>query len=315
MSAKASTPHVGRVTSLPLVWIVPLVALALGGWLIFQALRDRGREIDIDFADGTGVEEGKTQLKYKGGTVGQVTAVDLKKDLSGVVVRVRLQKAADALARQGSLFWIERPRIGFSGVSGLGTLLTGVQVEVRPGPGPEARHFTGLEKAPPPIPPNTGKTFLLSSDKLASLNVGSPVFYREFKVGEVEASRLADDATAVIVRIRIEDPYVALVRTDTRFWNAGGFSFKVGLLGAELKNTSLEALVSGGVAFATPEPGKDGQLAPLAPEDSLFQIQNEHDKAWLTWAPHIPIQSPEHAQPEQRPRLGDLPDMVKDSKQ
>jgi paraquat-inducible protein B len=295
-----STPKVTRVSSLPLVWIVPLIALILGGWLILHTLRNRGPEITIDFADGTGVEEGKTQLKHKGGTVGVVTAVDIKSDLSGVTVRLRLNKSAAAVAREGSRFWIARPQIGLSGVSGLDTLLSGVQLRVRPGSGALTTHFNGLEKAPR-RPPHEGRSFLLQGDHLGSLNAGSPVFYREVKVGEVETSRLADDASSVVVRIRVETRYADLVRTDTRFWNAGGFSFKVGLLGAELKNTSLESLVSGGVAFATPEPsGKNGQLAPVAEEEAVFQLQAEHDKEWLTWRPKIAIQ-PEENSADQNP--------------
>jgi paraquat-inducible protein B len=135
-----------------------------------------------------------------------------------------------------------------------------------------------------------GRSFILQSDKLGSLSTGAPVFYRELKVGEVETSRLADDSAAVLVRIHIEAPYVDLVRTSTRFWNAGGFSFKVGLLGAELKNTSLESLISGGVSFATPDAAP---LAPPADEGTVFQLTTEPDKDWLKWAPKIPVKSPE----------------------
>jgi paraquat-inducible protein B len=306
-----STPKVARASSIPLIWIVPLIALLLGGWLIFRAVHDHGPEVTIEFEDGTGVEAGKTQLKHKGGTVGTVTAVDMKPDLSGVIVRLRLDKSAAALARKGSRFWIVRPEIGFSGVSGLNTLLTGVQLAVRPGDGPLVGNFTGLEKAPPPEPSNEGRSFFLQCDRLGSLNPGSPVFYREVKVGEVEASRLADDATAVLVRIRVETRYADLVRTDSHFWNAGGFSFKVGLLGAELKNTSLESLVSGGVAFATPEPAdKNGQLAPPAEEGAVFKLQTEQDKDWLSWKPKIPIH-PQESGPDQNPPPKDLSDVMK----
>ncbi|HTO02139.1 MAG TPA: MlaD family protein, partial [Opitutus sp.] len=130
------------------------------------------------------------------------------------------------------------------------------------------------------------------SDQLGSLTTGAGVFYRQMKVGAVETSRLADDATAVMIRIHIEAPYADLVRTNTRFWNAGGFSFKVGLLGAELKNTSLESMLSGGVAFATPS-GEGGALAEVAPEGMVFQVASEAEKEWIKWAPKIPLVAPE----------------------
>ena len=116
------------------------------------------------------------------------------------------------------------------------------------------------------------------------------MFFRELKVGSVDTSRLADDATAVLVRIHVEEPYIDLVRTNSRFWNAGGLSFKVSLFGAELKDTSLESLVTGGVAFATP----DGDpLAPAAPDGFLFTLAAEPDKDADKWAPKIAIKSPE----------------------
>ncbi|MFT3781549.1 MAG: MlaD family protein [Nibricoccus sp.] len=250
-------PTVNRARSFSLVWVVPLIAIALGGWIGFKEHRKRGPEITILFADGTGVSPGKTMLEYKGVSVGHVTSVELQSGLGGVMVRVRLDKTATELAREGSLFWILQPEIGFSGVRGLDTLLTGARLNVRPGKGPYNDHFIGVEKTPPPEIPEQGKTFTLKSDRLGSLTTGAGVFYREMKVGVVETSRISSDSTSVLIRIHIEAPYADLIRTNTRFWNAGGFSFKVGLLGAELKNTSLESLVAGGIAFATPEPGKE----------------------------------------------------------
>lgn len=165
-------------------------------------------------------------------------------------------------------------------------------MNVRPGKGAPASHFIGLERTPPPVLADEGKNFVLQSDRLGSLTTGAGIFYREMKVGVVETSRLADDATGVLIRIHIEAPYADLVRTDTRFWNAGGFSFKVGLLGAELKNTSLESMLSGGVAFATPD-NNGKELAPPAPEGTVFRVSPDPEKEWLQWAPKIPLRAPE----------------------
>lgn len=291
-SSPAPVPKVSRAPRFPLVWVVPLVALAVGGWMMVRELKDRGPEIAIEFADGSGVTADKTELDYKGVSVGRVTAVELKPALDGVVVRVRLNKTAAGIAREGALFWVVHPEISLTGVRGLDTLLTGPRLNVRPGRGAPAERFVGLERTPPPEIADEGRTFVLRSDQLGSLTSGAGVFYRQMKVGAVETSQLADDATGVLIRIHVEAPYADLVRTNTRFWNAGGFSFKVGLLGAELKNTSLESMLTGGVAFATPE-GDDGVVAPLAPEGTLFQIAAEPDKDWLKWAPKIPLTAPE----------------------
>jgi paraquat-inducible protein B len=208
-----------------------------------------------------------------------------------VSIRVRLKSDAAALARAGAQFWIVRPEIGFSGVRGLDTFVTGVRINVLPGSGTPGESFTGLDSPPAPDVVDEGRTFILRGGRLGSLGTGAPVFFREFKVGSVETSRLSDDATAVLVRIHIEAPYVDLVRTNSRFWNTGGFSFKASLFGgAELKDTSLESLVTGGVAFASPD-GSD--FAPPARNGAQFDLVSEPDEAWLKWAPRIPIKSTE----------------------
>jgi paraquat-inducible protein B len=283
-------PKVSRAPAFPLIWVVPLIAIAIGCWMGFSELYNRGPEITIDFADGSGVEARKTMLEYKGVSAGTVEAVELKPGLGGVSIRLRLKKSAALLASAGAQFWIVRPEIGFSGVRGLDTLVTGVRLNVLPGKGQPAEHFTGLDKTPAPDVTDQGRAFILQSDRLGSLTTGAPVFYREFKVGEVEASRLSDDSTTVLIRIHIEGPYVDLVRTNTKFWNTGGFSFKVSLFGgAVLKDTSLESLITGGVAFATPD---DAALAPPAPKDTQFTLTSEPEKDWLKWSPKIPIKPP-----------------------
>jgi paraquat-inducible protein B len=283
-------PKVSDAPAFPLIWVVPLIALAIGGWMGFRELHNRGPEITIDFSDGSGVEAGKTVLEYKGVSAGTVEAVELKPGLDGVTIRLRLKRNSASLASTGAQFWIVRPEIGFSGVRGLDTLVSGVHLNVQPGKGPPAEHFTGLDKTPAPDIVDQGRTFILQSDKLGSLTTGAPVFYREFKVGEVETSQLSDDSTTVLIRLHIEAPYVDLVRTNSRFWNAGGFSFNLSLFGgAQLKNTSLESLITGGVAFATPD---TDPLAPVAPSGAQFVLASEPDKDWLKWSPKIPVKSP-----------------------
>jgi paraquat-inducible protein B len=270
--------------------VVPVIAAAIGLWMGLRELRNRGPEVTLDFSDGSGVEAGRTTLEYKGITAGTVESVELRPDMQGVTIKLRLKKNAASLANAESKFWIVHPEIGFSGVHGLETLVSGVRINVLPGGGPVAKHFTGLDATPAPKVTNEGRSFILHADRLGSLTTGAPVFYRELKVGSVEASHLSEDSTSVLIRIHIEEPFKDLVRTSTRFWNTGGFSFKVNLFGAQLKDTSLESLVSGGVAFATPDAAP---LAPAAEAWADFALASDPDKDWGKWAPKITVQSPE----------------------
>ena len=290
MSA-APAPKITRARTLPLIWIVPIVALVVAGWMIFREQRNHGPEISIEFADGSGVEAGKTPLEYNGVAVGTVQTVELTRDLARVVVRVRLKKNAANVARAGAEFWIVHPEVSFSGVRGLETLVRGVRLNVRPGSGAPATRFQGLDSPPAPELTAAGRAFILKSDRLGSLAPGAPVYYREVKVGAVETSRLARDATSVLIRIRVFNPYIDLVRTNTRFWNAS-FSIKGGLFsGFDIKNVSLETLFTGGVGFATPE----GNLAPAAADGAEFSLADEPEKEWLKWQPQIPIAPVEQA--------------------
>src|SRR5687768_9776059 len=209
-------PRVSRMPALPLVWIVPIVALAVGGWMVFREYQNRGPEITIEFSEGKGIEPRKTALVYLGVSVGTVTAVDLKEDLSGVKATLRLEKNAEALAREGAQFWIVHPEIGFSGVRGLETLFTGARINSRPGNGGPATHFKALDKAPSVENVEEGRAFQLQADRLGSMSPGAPVLYREVKVGVVETSKLDNDGSSVLIRIRVKTPFVNLVRANTR---------------------------------------------------------------------------------------------------
>lgn len=287
MSKPPAPVVVSHRRSLPLIWVVPLLALVVGGWLLLRDVRARGLEITIRFQNGAGIEAGRTILEHKGVAVGSVESVQLDENLDAVIVKVQLNKDAANLARADSEFWLVRPEIGFSGIRGLDTLFTGARLKVRPGTGGEpATEFVALRRAPLLESSGRGRSFVLRAERLGGLTTGAPVFFREIKVGFVEAHRLTPDADGVLVRIRVRRPYDQLIRSDTRFWNSGGVAIKLGLLGAEIRSNSLESLVAGGVAFATP----DDTAGMPADEGTEFQLADEADKDWLKWKPKIPIE-------------------------
>lgn len=301
------SPKITRRPRLPLIWAVPLVAVAVAVWLFAREWRSYGREIEIEFAHGSGVEATRTKLQYKGIVVGTVKRVELAPDFSGVRVRVQLEREAGALAREGSQFWIVHPEIGFSGISGLEALFGGVHMEVRPGSGALANSFRGTNAPPPPENWDDGHAFFLVADRLSGVQRGAPVKYRDIKVGEVENSHLAPDATAVLIRIRVLSPYVDLVRTDSRFWNSSGLPLQISLFGGRRQPTTLESVITGAIAFATPD-----ELAEAAPDGTQFELHTEPEKAWLEWKPSIPITPldelpPENLMQELPPLLGDAP--------
>jgi paraquat-inducible protein B len=288
MSAPA--PKISRRPRTSLIWVVPVVALGVAAWMLVREWRSHGKEITIEFAEGAGLEPGQTKLEYKGIAIGRVREVGLAQDLGSVIVRVQLARNASDIARTGAQFWIVQPEIGFAGVSGLDTLLSGAHLSVRPGRGAPATHFRGLDDPPAPDNPAEGRAFLLQTDRLGGLQTRAPVYYRDVKVGEVEASRLSDDATGVVIRIRVQQPYIGLIRTNTRFWNAGGSPLQISLFGGGSKKNSFQSIITGAVEFATPE-----EPAELAAEGAHFLLAKESENEWLKWSPHIPIVAPDTA--------------------
>ncbi len=299
MNAPA-TPRKTRFAGLPLIWVVPLAALVIAGSMVFHEFRNRGSTITIEFASGAGIEGGKTELEHKGVSIGTVQTVSLSKDLNSVTVGVRLSKAGEGVARAGSEFWVVHPEVSLSGIRGLETLVTGVRLQVLPGHGPPIKHFRGLDRPPPIDDPAAGRAFILLTDKLGGLTPRAPAYYRGVVVGTVETTRLASDATAAQIRIRIYTPYVDLVRTNSVFWNVSGVSFKLGFAGAAVRSTTLQALLAGGVSLATPEP-EAGVLAPPARDGAEFRLYADPKKEWLKWTPKIPIAPLESAPQAPKP--------------
>ncbi len=283
-----SSPTLPQSNNSLLVWVVPLIALLVGGYMILKEVSGQGPQITIVFEDGAGIEAGKTVLQHKGLNVGIVDAVALSKDLSQVEAIISLQKSAKGLAREGSKFWILRPEIGIEGISGLDTLISGPTIQVTPGVGPFRKQFIAESRAPLEGS-DLGYHYFLRVNQLGSLKPGSPVLYRQYKVGEVIDTQLAPDATAVLVQILINSPYDKLVRTDSVFWNASGIAMKVGLLGAKIQTDSLQSVLSGGIMFATPD--EEDELAELAPANTEFPIHPELDDDWLEWTPSISLEN------------------------
>jgi paraquat-inducible protein B len=263
---------------------VPLAAAIVGGWLVFKYVRQAGPVISIQFGDGNEIEANQTTLRYRGVRVGDVLSVQLAKDAQHVEVQARLDESAESLAREGSVFWIVRPEVGAGGFRGLETIVSGPYIQVQPGSGSKQKNFIGAEKPPILKPSEGGLEIILTTPSLGSLTVGAPVYYRGMEVGSVQYFVLGKDSTAVNVHILIETNFAPLVRTDSKFWNAGGINVDLKLFGINISAESLKALVIGGIAFATPpSPGI------LASNGGSFPLNEKVDKKWLKWSPAIAI--------------------------
>ncbi len=260
-----------------LVWLIPLVAALVGLVLIINVLNKRGPEISISFKTAEGLTAGKTKLKYKDVDIGQVENITLSEDRSKVLVNVQLNKDAKFFTAKDTRFWVVKPRLDPSGISGLGTLFSGAYIAADAGESKEyIREFVGLETQPIVTRDDNGKQFILRAKDIGSLDIGSPVFYRRLKVGRVAAYNLDEDGKGVNLRIFIEQPYTKFIGANTRFWHTNGIDVQFDASGFRLNTQSLATLALGGLSFLS----LDDEPGPIAKENTSFLLAEDESTAF-----------------------------------
>lgn len=260
-----------------LVWLVPLVAALIGGWLAVKSILEQGPVISIVFKNAEGLEAGKTKLRYKDVEIGLVTTVTLSKDLKQVIATAELVKDFQPHLVEDTRFWLVKPRISGGSVTGLGTVLSGSYIGVGVGKTDRAQKtFTALE-VPPLIQLDTpGREFVLHSTDLGSLELGAPVFFRRLQVGQVVAYQLDENGRGVSLRLFVHAPYDRFVTDNSRFWNASGLDVKLGAGGIEVDTQSMVSILLGGVAFETPP---ESAASPAAAADTRFELFADRARA------------------------------------
>lgn len=237
-----------------IIWIIPIIAVLVGLGLAYKAVVERGPTITISFKSGDGLEAGKTNVKFKEVNIGLVKTVILSEDHQQVIATIQLNKDAADFLKDDTRFWIVRPRISASGVSGLSTLLDGPFIAADLGKSNEKQdHFIALEIPPILTAGTPGRGFILKAPTLGSLGIGTPIYFRRLTVGEVVAFDLDKDGKEVAVKIFIHAPYDQYVTTNTRFWNASGVDVSLNANGIQLQTESLVAVIAGGIAFEAPQ--------------------------------------------------------------
>ena len=230
-----------------------------------------------------------TEIKYHGITVGKVDSVTFGPSLEKVFLSAHLDRTVGVMASEGTRFWVVKPEFGLSKVSHLGTLITGSYIAVLPAKkkGKPKSEFIGQRKPPLEKLVEWGLNIILTADQLGSIKVGDKVYYREIVVGEVSSYELADTADHVRIYLNIQRRYTLLVRENSVFWNASGIGVDFGLFsGLEIQTESLESMMSGGIAFATPD---NEDMGKQVNENAVFPLHSEVDEHWKKWKPRIEL--------------------------
>ncbi|MCD8538012.1 MAG: MlaD family protein [Burkholderiaceae bacterium] len=257
-----------------LVWLIPLVASLIGLSIVWHDWSNRGPTISIRLDSASGLEAGKTQIKFRDVVVGTVTNIRLSDTGDEVLVDAELNVDARGLAKEGTQFWVVKPTIGLSGVSGLSTLLSGVYINADTktfkSDAPEKLHFVALTEPPAIASDRPGSRFNLRSDTLGSLGRGAPIYFLRIPVGVVTKYELDENGTFVDIEVFVDAPYDKYVGGNTRFWNESGIYVNVGSEGLTVSTESLVSILAGGLAF-----GNFGPPIPLETNQTFKLYANK----------------------------------------
>jgi paraquat-inducible protein B len=258
------------------IWLIPLLALVLGIYMVIHSWMTQGPEIEIAFKTASGLEQGKTKIKYRNVDMGVVQEVRLNDDYDGVIATVKLDRQAAALLRDDTHFWVVTARVGAGNVSGLDTLLSGAYIQLAPGLGKKGkRKFIALEQ--PPLTPADapGLRLQLTSDNASSVTPGDTVLYKGYKVGRIETRTFNPEDRQVHYQIFIDAPYHTLVDSNVRFWDVSGVSLSANASGFRVETGSLDTVLFGGVSFGVPEGVKEGEAVAHNTEFKLYSSYEE----------------------------------------
>jgi paraquat-inducible protein B len=263
------------------IWLVPVVAGLISIYLAATYLADRGPLITITFKTANGITAQQTDVKHKDVSLGTVENVHLSDDMKQVIVHVRMKREGAKIMTSHARFWVVRPRLSLSDISGLETLVSGAYIEVDPGDagGTPQSDFTGLEDPPGVRSDEPGSIYTLKAARLGSIGPGAPVFYRDVSVGEVLSYDLGNGLGPVAIRIFVRAPFDKFVHDSTHFFNTSGLSVSLGAEGVHVEMQSLQALLSGGIAFDTPRFVEDEQHSPANHEFHLYNSKSDADSA------------------------------------
>ena len=221
--------------------------------MIVKTLSEQGPRATISFKTAEGIEVGKTRIKYKNVDIGVVEKIKFSDDFSNIILTVDFMEGSEKFLRRSTRFWVVKPQLSLRGATGLSTIISGAYIEIEPGTGAPKLHFIGLEKQPVVKSDEQGKKITLVTQKLGSVDTGSPIYYQGLLAGEVLGYELGNDRKSTYVHTFIKDPFDQLIRGNTNFWNVSGINVSMGADGFKVQTESIQSMMFGGIAFESPE--------------------------------------------------------------
>ncbi len=250
------------------VWAVPAAALIVVGYLAINAVLERGVEVVVTFEDAAGAKVRDTEVHYKGLTVGRVTKIELADDQQHVDMTLLMSRKVSSLLTTGTQFWLVGANPSLSDLSSLTAAVTGLSIEMAPGPGERASRFSGLDRAPVIYPGTPGKRVVLRTEQRGSLKPGARIAYHGDDAGKVTDVRFVPP-NAFEIDAFVTEPFSEALREDSYFWISGGVQVSLTAEGVTTNLPAASDLLAGGIAFDTPT--RSLELTPAA-DGAIFRL-------------------------------------------
>src|SRR5262245_49094597 len=265
-------------TRLSLVWVIPILAAAVGVWVAVTRILAEGPTITIVFKSAEGLEAGKTKIHYNGAATGTLTTIRLSADHLSVIATAQMAPKTEGFLVADTTFWIVSPRISGANVTGLSTLISGAYIGMEIGKSKEhKRDFVALDTQPVVSGETPGRFFLLKTATLGSLDAGTPIYFRRLSVGEVASYELDPGGQSLTVKVFINAPYDQYVNPETRFWHASGLDVSLTANGLSVQTQSMLSVLVGGIAFETEA---SDPVLPPAEANAVFTLFSDRSAAF-----------------------------------
>lgn len=270
------TANVTNKPKISAIWIIPLIALLVGIWMLYQYQANVGPTIYIKMPHAEGIIAGKTEIKVRSVKIGQIDAIRLSDSQDSVIARAQIDRNYNELLTEDAKIWVVKPRIDETGISGMSTLLSGVYLEFSPGESKKLKERFVLQDEPALIGKDVkGGRFQLLSYNAEVLEVSTGIFFKNYKIGQIETATFDWKNQAMKYGIFINEPYQNLITLNSIFWVNAGIEIDLSADGINISTGSLSKLLKGGISVGLPDQQAPGDIAQNGHNFSLSQSYKE----------------------------------------
>lgn len=229
--------------------------------------------------DGSKLSEGMS-IKYMGLTVGQIEKLELQNAKKQIKATAYIQgKYYPSIAKAGATFSVVSPEISTTGFKNLDATLQNY-ITVDAGSGKTQHHFELSQTDTVKTTYTNGFPIIVETSNANGIQPEAPVLYRGMQVGIVSHLGLSELNDRVLIHLKINNKYKHLVRTNTQFWQASGYTMDISLQGVSMNSGTMSQLLNGGIEFSTPY---TKVVQPQAHANKRFLLQRKRPEDALTW--------------------------------